>query len=65
MDETRSPYLTEAQLRSRWLRSSRTLMRWRQDGSGPPWSKIGGRIVYLLEDIFAYEAKARHCGEGE
>ena len=46
----------ETELASRWRLSVRTLQRWRQNGSGPPWLKIGGRIVYSLRDIRALEA---------
>jgi hypothetical protein len=40
----------------RWSVSPRTLERWRWIGTGPRFLKIGGRVVYRVEDIEAYEA---------
>jgi hypothetical protein len=37
--------------------SQRTLERWRWRGEGPPFIKIGGRVVYRLEDIEAFETQ--------
>ena len=37
--------------------SERTLERWRWLGQGPPFLKIGGRVLYRLEDIEAFEAE--------
>jgi hypothetical protein len=36
--------------------STRTLEQWRWKGIGPRYLKIGGRVLYRLEDIEAYEA---------
>jgi hypothetical protein len=36
--------------------SPRTLERWRWLGQGPIFLKLGGRVVYRIEDIEAYEA---------
>ena len=56
-----NPVLTERELARRWHRSQRSLQRWRNLGTGPAWMKIGGRVVYLLADIVAFEAGARHA----
>ena len=48
--------LSEKLLARRWGLSHRTLERWRHDEAGPAYLKIGGRIVYRLSDIEAYEA---------
>ena len=41
--------------------SERTLERWRWLGQGPRFLKIGGRVLYRLEDIEAFEAEqVRH-----
>jgi helix-turn-helix protein len=32
-------------------RHHRTLKRWRDRGDGPPWIKLGGRILYHLPTI--------------
>jgi DNA-binding transcriptional MerR regulator len=46
----------QVELARRWKLSPRTLERWRWLGLGPRHIKIGGRVVYRLEDIEAYEA---------
>ena len=35
--------------------SPRTLERWRFTGEGPQFVKLGGRVIYRLEDIEAYD----------
>ena len=47
--------MTQSQLGQRWHLSPRTLERWRWEGIGPVHLKIGGRVLYRLEDIEAYE----------
>jgi hypothetical protein len=49
-------HLHQVELARRWKLSPRTLERWRWLGQGPQYLKIGGRIVYRVEDIEAYEA---------
>ena len=49
-------HLNQIELAERWNISHRTLERWRWTGEGPRYLKIGGRVVYRLEDIEAYEA---------
>ena len=44
-------------LARRWSLSERTLERWRWLGQGPRFLKIGGRVLYRLEDIEAFEAE--------
>jgi predicted site-specific integrase-resolvase len=48
-------FLNQSRLASRWQISPRTLERWRWTGEGPAFLKIGGRVVYRLEDVLAYE----------
>ena len=48
--------LSQIELAARWNLSPRTLERWRFTGEGPQYVKLGGRVVYRLEDIDAYEA---------
>lgn len=50
-------HLNQVELSRRWRLSPRTLERWRWLGEGPRYLKIGGRVVYRLEDIEAYEAE--------
>jgi hypothetical protein len=49
-------HLLQAELAERWRISARTLERWRWLRLGPPYVKVGGRVVYRLEDVLAYEA---------
>ena len=46
---------TQIELARRWKISPRTLERWRWLQQGPRYLKIGGRVVYRLEDIEAFE----------
>ena len=52
-------HLSEKLLARRWGLSHRTLERWRHDGHGPAYLKIGGRVVYQRADIEAFEATRR------
>ena len=55
-------FLNQVQLARRWHLSPRTLERWRWEGIGPHFFKIGGRVVYELTDIEDYElARVRKC----
>ena len=49
-------FLTEAELAARWRHSLRSLQRWRADGNGPPYLRIGRRIVFRIADVEAFEA---------
>ena len=48
--------LHQIDLSHRWKISHRTLERWRWAGTGPRYVKVGGRVLYRLEDVEAYEA---------
>lgn len=55
-------YLNQIELAARWRISPRTLERWRWCGDGPRFVKIGGRVIYPLADVEAYEAaQTRTC----
>jgi hypothetical protein len=49
-------HLNQVELSRRWNISPRTLERWRWLGEGPAHLKIGGRVLYRLQDIEAFEA---------
>jgi hypothetical protein len=49
-------HFNQFELAKRWRISPRTLERWRWLAEGPRYLKIGGRVVYRIEDIEAYEA---------
>jgi hypothetical protein len=53
-------HLNQKGLAERWQMSPRTLEQWRWQGKGPKFLKIGGRVVYRLEDIDAFEAANLH-----
>ena len=50
------PHLNQADLARRWRMSGRTLERWRWQKVGPQYFRAGGRVLYRLQDILAYEA---------
>lgn len=49
--------LLQRDVAERWRVSPRTLERFRYEKKGPRYVKIGGRVVYRLSDIEAYEAQ--------
>ena len=53
-------HLNQVQLARRWSLSPRTLERWRWLDQGPAYLKVGGRVVYRLTDIEAFERDAAH-----
>lgn len=52
-------HLTQDELAKRWRISPRTLERWRWLRLGPQFLKIGGRVVYALEDVETFETAKR------
>jgi hypothetical protein len=50
-------HLNQIELSRRWGFSPRTLEGWRWFGKGPAYIKAGGRVLYRLEDIEAFEAE--------
>ena len=52
-------HLTQVELAERWRISPRTLERWRWLRLGQQYLKIGGRVVYSLEDVQSFEAAKR------
>ena len=53
----------ERALAQRWHKSLRTLQRWRSEGYGPPYIRIGGTVQYRVGDVLAFEDRQRHGGE--
>ena len=47
--------LNQIDLARRWKISPRTLERWRWLREGPRYLKLGGRVLYRVADIEAYE----------
>jgi hypothetical protein len=60
VDNQLKAHLNQIELSRRWSISPRTLERWRWLKAGPRYLKIGGRVVYRLEDVEAYEAGQLH-----
>lgn len=54
-------YLTPRELLERWKRtvSLSTLNNWRVANKGPAFVKIGGRVLYPVKDVVAFEAQGR------
>jgi hypothetical protein len=50
--------LSEADLASRWGMSPKTLQRWRIEGRGPRYFKLGKRVSYPLEMVLAFEQRS-------
>lgn len=52
-------YLTPEELvaRFRGKITKRTLANWRSQGEGPDYTKIGGRVLYSVADVVAYEKR--------
>ncbi len=50
-------HLNQNALAARWNISPRTLERWRWAGEGPLFIKPGGRVVYRLKEVEAFEAE--------
>ena len=48
-------HMNQIELAARLNISPRTLERWRWTGEGPRFMKVGGRVVYRLEDVEGYE----------
>jgi hypothetical protein len=49
-------HLNQIELSRRWSLSPRTLERWRWLKQGPDYLKVGGRVIYRLEDIELFES---------
>lgn len=52
-------FLTARDVAERWGIATQNLATMRYQGTGPIFTKIGGRIRYELQDIEAYETSRR------
>jgi hypothetical protein len=52
-------YITPEDLSKRWKGrvAVRTLSNWRSLGTGPKFTKVGGRILYPLAEVEAFEER--------
>lgn len=62
-DRVHRKFLVEQELAERWNKSRRMLQRMRADGSGPAYHRIGGSVLYKIDDIEAFEAASRIGGK--
>lgn len=51
-------YLTSKEVADRWRLSDQTLANWRHAGKGPPFIRVGSRVLYPYEGIQAWEKLA-------
>ena len=56
-------WLITVELADRWRMSERTLERWRTEGYGPAWHRIGGVIRYARVEVEAFERRTRSGGK--
>lgn len=54
-------FLTGAELASRWKLSHQTLANWRHAGKGPPFIRVGARVLYPTEGIEQFEKLSQQC----
>jgi predicted DNA-binding transcriptional regulator AlpA len=49
-------YLTEREVSERGLAAVKTLQKWRLNGEGPPYVKVGALVRYRRSDLEAWLA---------
>lgn len=54
-EQLQKRHLTQRELADRWNKSEATIERYRSDGAGPCYLKIGGKVMYRLEDVEQFE----------
>ncbi|KRH78594.1 hypothetical protein FERRO_15850 [Ferrovum sp. JA12] len=59
-EHLKTRHLTQRELADRWNKSEATIERYRSDGVGPRYLKIGGKVMYRLEDIEQFELDCLH-----
>jgi hypothetical protein len=54
-------YLSAKEVVARWGNNVAvaTLAQWRARKVGPVWTKLGGRVLYSVRDVLAYETAQR------
>ena len=60
-----SPYLNQTEAGSLLGLSVRTLERFRWDGRGPKYLKLGRRVVYAREDLTAWAESRRRASTSD
>jgi predicted DNA-binding transcriptional regulator AlpA len=54
-------YLPESALCEEYPFSPRTVQRWRATGEGPPYIRVGRRILYRRSDVEAWLSSQTFC----
>ena len=57
LDEKLPERISEARLGEHWNVSTRTLQRWRAEGEGPRWMRLGKKVVYRRSDVRQFEVE--------
>ena len=57
--------LNPVELSRRWQLSPNTLARWRWLRQNVGWVRIGGKVLYRLEDVEAFERDNLHLTKAE
>ena len=65
MSASESKFLTEKRLAIRWCVSERSLQKWRLEGCGPEYVKIGAAVRYSVAVIEKYEDDRRRRNTGQ
>ena len=63
--ETKIRHVTQRELATRWNKSEATIERYRSEGLGPVYLKIGGQVMYRIEDILQFENDCLHMSTAE
>jgi hypothetical protein len=52
-------FLTPEEVAARYKNavSTKTLSNWRSAGTGPKFTKVGGKVLYALSDLAAWESE--------
>jgi hypothetical protein len=54
-------HFDQIHLAERWRMSPRTLEQWRWQGRGPRFLKLGGRVLYPVKEVEAFEGVNLHA----
>lgn len=67
-DPSSRQFLNPFELANRWGLSAKTLQRWRFEGRGPVFAKMGKRVSYPLhgkDGVLDYENRIIYCSTSE
>ena len=58
-EQSPQPYIDDRELARRTGIAAKTWQRWRGESEGPPYSKLGRRVLYRWADVEAWIANRR------